>query len=521
MAFAGMMLISACSVLFAAVSPDIITQTDAAIENLRKRNCTVTITKDGVPLSNTAVLIKQINNDFGFGGCIATIGFKGANGDSVKYSEAIRKYFDWATPENEMKWTTTDGADDYTDFGPGDYIVDWCNENGVKVRGHNLFWNEDVRWLPSWTYELSPEQLRSAMALHIDSMMTHYRGKVAHWDIINELIHYPQATHGTPEVTLFDSATADPDIFKWILSRARKNDSLSKFVVNEYAIVEGQDQQATTIDIFIDKMNRLLTDTSSFDITGLEGHFGAEVNREKYLANIQRISEGIPRKIWLTEVDFSIPVEERADRTEELMRDCFANPNVGGLILWVWWNGNRWLESLTSVLVDSNFVETDMGERWRTLRDQWKTNVNGATDAAAQVSFRGFQGEYLAMYNDGTNNYSARFHLAPGTGDTAMTISVIDTVLSPSDGVVRRNGGRNMRSWFTCNGQRIGIDASAMREPLFMYTYSVDGRLLSKVPFAIENRTISLPKMVSSGCHIVRIGTNDKTVYSGRFFDVK
>lgn len=515
LSFAQILLLLFCTGISAAVSPELIAQTDAAIDTLRKRNCTLTLsTGAGGLFAGKEVRVEQTRNEFGFGGCITKKGFAF---DSVAYGEAFARYFDWATPENEMKWTVTDEMDDYTDFSMGDYLVEWCLQRGIKVRGHNLFWNEDKKWLPTWTHELNPAQFKAAMAMRIDGAMTHYKGKVAHWDMINELIHYPQATHGTPEVTLLDSASGDPDIFKWVLSRARKIDSTAKFAINEYAIMEGLDATPATMGIFTDKMNRLLTDTSSYDVVGLEGHFGGVVDRASYLANLNTVSAAIPRKIWLTEVDFSIPVEERADKTEELMRTCFAYPNVGGIVLWVWWNGNRWLDQLTSVLVDSNFVETDMGERWRTLREGWKTSATGLGSAGSQYTFRGFHGEYKVYVTSNDSIYVGSFNLESGEGDKAVSVEVTYDP-TPIKEPYLRSDARKEHMYI--NGQRVAIDRYVAGEPMYLYTYSVAGRQLSKEPFNLGQKSVVVTAK-SAGCSLVRIGNDQKTLYTGRIMDIR
>ncbi len=498
--------------LLAAVSPQLIAQSDSAIDSLRKRNCTLTLTSNGQPLAGKEVRIVQLRNDFGFGGTIHTAGL---NWDSVSYGDNLfNRYFDWAVPENEMKWPYTDKAPDTVSYKDADVLVDWCNARGIKVRGHNLFWNEDTLWLPKWTYTLGAAEFRAAMERRITGIMTHFKGRVAHWDIINELIHYPQATHGTPEVTLFDSITGDPDIFRWVLKKAREVDSVAKFTINEYAILEDLDATPTTYSIFIDKMNRLLTDSSSFDIVGLEGHFGGSIEQAKYAANLDRVTSAIPRPIWLTEVDFAV-AEEIPDRMEELMRTAFAHPNVGGLMLWSWWEAKKWRSEMTSTLADGALGETETGTRWVEMRDKWKTRLAVTTDAAGTSAFRGFQGEYIAVHRADNQYLASRFYLEPGTSDKAVTLALKDTVITDSmyneliKVPVRRSMGSGLTpTYMYLNGRRITLRDRAAGEGLFLFTYSVTGRQLSKVPLSLHRKSVDLPAAITAGCRIVRIGTS-------------
>ena len=60
--------------------------------------------------------------------------------------------FDMVTPGNEMKWDTTEPSNGSYNFGPGDGIVSFAKAHGMRVRGHNLVWQNQ---LPSWVSSLT------------------------------------------------------------------------------------------------------------------------------------------------------------------------------------------------------------------------------------------------------------------------------------------------------------------------------------------------------------------------------
>ena len=87
-----------------------------------------------------------------------------------------------------MGLVTASGTDD--DGNPvsdsDDAVVGFAEAHGMNVKGHALVWHGST---PQWVEELSPPELRMAMEDHIRTVMGHYRGRVAVWDVVNEAVN--------------------------------------------------------------------------------------------------------------------------------------------------------------------------------------------------------------------------------------------------------------------------------------------------------------------------------------------
>ena len=118
------------------------------------------------------------------------------------YALTLIREFSMLIPENAMKfdhihpkpdrycWEDPDCPND------ADNIVDFAEENGMKVRGHTLVWH---RQLPVWLTNLE-ETLRSddewssndrlqfieILRDHIMNVVGYYRGRIVAWDVVNE-----------------------------------------------------------------------------------------------------------------------------------------------------------------------------------------------------------------------------------------------------------------------------------------------------------------------------------------------
>ena len=85
--------------------------------------------------------------------------------------------FTVTTFENEMKWYSTERSRGKDDYSVPDAMLQFSQKNNVKVRGHNVVWN-DPKYLPAWAISLSPNDLRLAVDRRINSVVKRYAGQV-------------------------------------------------------------------------------------------------------------------------------------------------------------------------------------------------------------------------------------------------------------------------------------------------------------------------------------------------------
>ncbi|MCX7726684.1 MAG: endo-1,4-beta-xylanase [Chitinispirillaceae bacterium] len=492
--------------IFSAVDPNFINETNAKIETLRKGTCKIVVKKDGVILSSKNVNIKQIKNHFGFGAAITKKYL--SSPDSQLYRDAFLRYFEWATPENEMKWTYTDEADDYQNYADADYIIEWCKKNDINVRGHCLFWNESEIWIPQWARALDTTNFRIAMELRINNAVSHFKGKLKHWDAINEIIHFKgeDGVGGKIKIPgLLAIKSGKADVFSWIIKKTREIDPDVKIVVNEYNIIE----KYSNAKEYIQEIKNIESQGGKIDIVGVEGHFGTSIERTRYKERLDTVASALPHPIWLTEVDFAVDKSIRADKMEELMRTCFAHQKVEGIILWVWWGGHIWDPGLTSFLVDSNFTENDLGERWRKVRDEWKTNTKVSTATDGRLSFKGFYGKYVVYLEEDSRLFIDTIYFEPNKNEE-IVVDLKEEVSSKAIVIRNKEEGRKVY----IKGNKISLlTLPLVKEPFNFSLYSVKGRLLYRYPIQPYQKFIEL-KELPAGLFIGSIEGRDRRLYS-------
>jgi len=103
--------------------------------------------------------------------------------------EIIKKQFNSITAENDMKVGEMHPKEGVWNFEKADKIADFCRQNGIKLRGHNLCWHsqfadwmlKDKKGKPV-KKEVFYERLRD----HIQTVVTRYKDIIYAWDVVNE-----------------------------------------------------------------------------------------------------------------------------------------------------------------------------------------------------------------------------------------------------------------------------------------------------------------------------------------------
>jgi endo-1,4-beta-xylanase len=101
------------------------------------------------------------------------------------YSEILKREFNMLTPENALKFEAIHPAHERYEFLDAETIIDFAETNNMAVRGHTLIWH---RGLPAWIEKgkFSSSELTSILKEHIFTVVGHFRGRIAAWDVVNE-----------------------------------------------------------------------------------------------------------------------------------------------------------------------------------------------------------------------------------------------------------------------------------------------------------------------------------------------
>ncbi len=105
--------------------------------------------------------------------------------NNTKYNGVVTKEFNSITAENAMKFDALHPAENTFFWADADYLVDYAKTNNKRIHGHTLNWYTS---LPAWVTNFAGDSVawENLLKTHIQTVVTHFKGKVASWDVVNE-----------------------------------------------------------------------------------------------------------------------------------------------------------------------------------------------------------------------------------------------------------------------------------------------------------------------------------------------
>jgi endo-1,4-beta-xylanase len=244
-----------------------------------------------------------------------------ALGTNAQYRQITADQFSSVTPENVMKWQVVEPAQGTYDWSAADQLVGFAKANGQLVRGHTLVWqNQLPDWLNSGTY--TSAQLRDLLHKHITDEVSHFKGDIWQWDVVNEAFN----DDGTMRDTLWLRAMGPgyiADAFRW----AHQADPRALLFYNDYNI-EGIGAKSDAVFALV---KQLRAEGVPINGVGAQGHLDTKYGFPSQMQqNLQRFAD-LGLKVALTEVDVrtTLPVTT----PEQLAQNADYSQMLGACLL--------------------------------------------------------------------------------------------------------------------------------------------------------------------------------------------
>jgi len=409
---------------FMAVKGDWESDANVRIEQNRKRNAQIAVVdSQGQPVPGISAQIEQVTHRFAFGACIA----RSPLSSNAAYRNFILNHFEWAVCENETKWGSNEGTRDIETYSDADYIYNWCNDNGIKMRGHCLFWEQVNGNFPAWLENLSyaaypaSSDMLGEVDERLNSAVNHFKGKFVNWDVDNEML----------SDSFFTSRLGNAGIVH-MFNASKAIDPNCGMFMNEYS---GNSFGGYNSGPYVTRANTLIGLGATIDGYGIQAHLAenAAFQPQSYYDNVLQPLAVFGKPIWATEFDAShTNATTSADNIENFFRICFSHSSVDGIIMWGFMNGQMWRTN--AGLCDSSGNLTVQGQRYEALMDEWTTNDSNMTGSTGIVNFRGFHGTYeITLSAPGQTTEVYTIEIEPGTTTEQFELETILVPPGPDD----------------------------------------------------------------------------------------
>ncbi|HEX8390193.1 MAG TPA: endo-1,4-beta-xylanase, partial [Candidatus Saccharimonadales bacterium] len=221
----------------------------------------------------------------------------GTINSNATYRNTFLQNFDSVSAEWEMKMEPLQPQQGQFNFATADSMVNFAAANGKKIRGHTTVWHiSNPGWLTgrSWT----GAQLDPVMKTHIQTVLTHFKGKVPVWDVVNE----PFDDNGGWRPTVWYNAIG-PNYIANALRYASEADPTAKLFINDYG-VEWINPKSTAM---YNLVRNLKAQGVPIHGVGFQAHLEAEPGgwsptRDEVQANVQRFAD-LGLDVEFTELD--------------------------------------------------------------------------------------------------------------------------------------------------------------------------------------------------------------------------
>ena len=265
----------------------------------------------------------------------------GKLGDST-YSTILDREFNMITPENEMKWDTTEPSRGSFNFGPADSIVGHATAHGQRMRGHTLVWHSQ---LPGWVKSITDANtLRSVMDNHITTEMTHFKGKIYAWDVVNEA--FADDGSGRHRSSVFQNVLGNgfiEDAFR----TARAADPSAKLCYNDYNIENWTDAKTQGVYAMVkDFKSRGVP----IDCVGFQSHFGAGGPPASFQTTLSKFA-ALGVDVQITELDIA---QASPTAYANAVQACMNVARCTGITAWGIRDSDSWRTGENPLLFDSS-----------------------------------------------------------------------------------------------------------------------------------------------------------------------
>lgn len=266
---------------------------------------------------------------------------------NASYKALVVKEFSSVTAENAMKFGTLHPAENTYNWTDADEIVALAQANGKRIHGHTLNWYKS---LPTWVtnFQGDTQAWENLLKTHIQTVVGHFKGKVASWDVVNEAFE----DDGTYRNSIWVQKLGT-DYIARAFQYARQADPDALLFYNDY----GHEYSTAKRTAILNLVTSLKTRGIPIDGLGLQMHTRYNQTDANISAAItSAVATGL--KVHISELDIALNpdnnqsltytaslADQQAAKYKSIVKMYYAIPKAQqfGITIWNVTDGDSWI----------------------------------------------------------------------------------------------------------------------------------------------------------------------------------
>lgn len=213
------------------------------------------------------------------------------------YANIVSREFSSLSSESNMKFGALHPTKNTWTFEKADAIVAFAQKYNMRVHGHALIWAKDSVQ-PQWIRDFQGDKYawEQLLKTHIQTVLRHYKGKIASWDVINE----PVASDGHLVDNIWLRKLGVDYIYK-AFKYAHDADPNVKLFINDY----GQEFGGRKMTLLLSLVSEAKARGIKIDGFGFQGHTVLRIDPKLFYTNFKRAADA-GLLVHISEMDIQV-----------------------------------------------------------------------------------------------------------------------------------------------------------------------------------------------------------------------
>lgn len=253
--------------------------------------------------------------------------------------------------EASFKWAELRPTRSEFDFTEAERLMTFADHNRLRVRGHTLVWHEGN---PEWLVEkLTPRNAERLLVRHIHEVVGHFRGRLVHWDVVNEPLQPDDGRADALRDTLWLRALG-PRYLDIAFHACAEADPGALRVLNDFGMDYALPWQERRRGAMLALVSDLLARDVPIQAVGLQAHLDAvePLPEPGVLSRFVDDISSLGLRVFITEMDVrddGLPADTAirdaavAEHARAFLDAVLASRGVRGILTWGLSDRRSWL----------------------------------------------------------------------------------------------------------------------------------------------------------------------------------